>query len=85
MCVVYVKAYVVLILIVSIQIDIYIIVMIEAIAIVELVASIVLLVDLNAKVVSRLHDFTSKFLKVLKSFRSLSTRLSLLTTTLQHI
>jgi len=84
-CVVYVKAYVVLILIVSIQIGIHITAMAEAAAIVGLVASIASLVDLSAKVVSRLHDFTSKSSEVPESFRSLSTRLPLLTATLQHI
>ena len=59
--------------------------MIEAIVVVELVVSIVSLVDLNVKVASRLCDFIFKFSNVLESFRSLLTRLSLLTTTLQHI
>ena len=59
--------------------------MAEAAAIVGLVASIASLVDLSAKVVSRLHDFTSKSSDVPQSFRSLATRLPLLTTTLQNI
>lgn len=59
--------------------------MTEAVAIIGLVASIVTLVDLSAKVVSRLHDFTSKSSEVPESFRSLSTRLPLLTATLQQI
>ncbi|KAL8784584.1 MAG: hypothetical protein Q9195_008985 [Heterodermia aff. obscurata] len=59
--------------------------MAEAAAIVGLVASIASLVDLSAKVVSRLRDFTSKSSDVPESFRSLSTRLPLLTTTLQNI
>ena len=59
--------------------------MAELAAIVGLVASIASLVDLSAKVVSRLYDFTSKTSEVPESFRSLSTRLPLLTATLQHI
>ncbi|MCJ1378443.1 hypothetical protein MMC17_001542 [Xylographa soralifera] len=59
--------------------------MAEAVAIVGLVASIASLVDLSAKVVSRLHHFTSKSSEVPESFRSLSTRLPLLTATLQYI
>lgn len=59
--------------------------MAEAAAIVGLVASIASLVDLSAKVVSRLHEFTSKSSDVPKSFRSLWVRLPLLTVTLQHI
>ena len=59
--------------------------MAEPAAIVGLVASIASLVDLSAKVVSRLHEFTSKFSDVPKSFRSLWVRLPLLTVTLQHI
>ncbi len=59
--------------------------MAEAAAIFGLVASIASLVDLSAKVVSRLHEFTSKSSDVPKSFRSLWVRLPLLTVTLQHI
>ncbi|KAL9630085.1 MAG: hypothetical protein Q9164_006593 [Protoblastenia rupestris] len=59
--------------------------MAEAAAVVGLVASIASLVDLSAKVASRLRDFTSKSSDVPESFRSLSTRLPLLTATLQHI
>ena len=59
--------------------------MAEAVAIVGLVASIASLIELSAKVLSRLHDFTSKSSEVPESFRSLSTRLPLLTATLQHI
>ena len=59
--------------------------MAEAAAVVGLVASIASLVDLSAKVISRLRDFTSKSSDVPESFRSLSTRLPLLTTTLQNI
>lgn len=59
--------------------------MTEAAAVVGLVASIASLVDLSAKIVSRLHEFTSKSSDVPESFRSLWTRLPLLTVTLQHI
>ena len=85
MCVVYVKAYVVLILFVGIQVRIHVTAMAEAAAVIGLVASIASLVELTAKVVSRLHEFTSKSSEVPESFRSLSTRLPLLTATLQHI
>ena len=81
----HVKAYVLLILIIGIQVSIRVTDMAEAVAIIGLVASIASLVDLSAKVVSRLHDFTSKSSEVPESFRSLSTRLPLLTATLQHI
>ena len=59
--------------------------MAEAAAVIGLVASIASLVDLTAKVVARLHDFNSKSSEVPESFRSLSTRLPLLTATLQHV
>ena len=59
--------------------------MAEAAAIVGLVASIASLVDLSGKVLSRLHEFNSKSSEVPESFLSLSTRLPLLTATLQHI
>ena len=59
--------------------------MAEAAAVIGLVASIASLAELTAKVVSRLHEFTSKSSEVPESFRSLSTRLPLLTATLQHI
>ena len=49
------------------------------------VASIASLIDLSAKVVSRLYDFTSKSSDVPESFRSLWIRLPLLTATLQHV
>ena len=57
----------------------------EAAAVIGLIASIATLVELTAKVVSRLYEFTSKSSEVPESFCSLSTRLPLLTTTLQHI
>ena len=59
--------------------------MAEAAALVGLVASIASLVDLSARVVSRLHEFTSKSSDIPESFRSLATRLPLLTTILQNI
>ena len=63
----------------------YVKAMAEAAAVIGLVASIASLVELTAKVVSRLHEFISKSSEVPESFRSLSTRLPLLTATLQHI
>ena len=59
--------------------------MAEAVAIVELVASIAGLVDLSIKVISRLRDFSSKASEIPESFRSLSTRLPLLTEAVQNI
>lgn len=59
--------------------------MAEAAAIIGLVASIASLVELSAKVVSRIHEFTSKTSEIPASFRSLSIRLPLLTITLQRI
>ena len=61
------------------QVNIHITNMAEAAAIIGLVASIASLVELSAKVVSRLYDFTSKTADIPESFRSLSTRLPLLT------
>ena len=81
----YVKAYIVFILIARIQVGIHITAMAEAAAVIGLVASIVSLVDVTAKVVSRLHEFTSKSSDVPDSFRSLWIRLPLLTATLQRI
>ena len=85
MFVVYVKSYVVFILLVGIQVGIHVTDMAEAAAVIGLVASIATLVELTAKVVSRLHEFSSKSSEVPESFRSLSTRLPLLMVTLQHI
>jgi hypothetical protein len=59
--------------------------MAEAAAIIGLVSSIVSLVELSTKVVSRLHEFISKASEIPESFRSLSIRLPLLTATLQRI
>ena len=70
---------------VGIQGNVHVTNMAEAAAIIGLVASIASLVDLGAKVVSRLHDFTSKSLEVPELLHSLSTRLPLLTATLRHI
>ena len=74
-----------LILVVGSQVGIHVTAMAEAVAIVGLVASIASLVELSAKIVSRLHDFNLKSSEVPDSFRPLSTRLPLLTITLQHI
>ena len=59
--------------------------MAEAVAVIGLVASIASLVELSAKILSRLYDFRSKSSEIPESFRSLSTRLPLLTVTLQLI
>ena len=59
--------------------------MAEAAAVIGLVASIASLIDLSAKVVSRLQEFTSKTSDIPESFRSLSIQLPLLTATLQQI
>lgn len=59
--------------------------MAEAAAILGLISSIASLVDLSAKVVSRLYEFADKTSDVPESFRALSTRLPLLTTTLPQI
>ena len=59
--------------------------MAEGIAIVGLVASIASLVDFSAKMISRLQEFTSKSADIPESFRSLWTRLPLLTVILQYI
>ena len=59
--------------------------MAEVVATVGLVASIASLVDLSAKVAARIYEFTSKTTEVPESFRSLLTRLPLLTATLQDI
>ena len=50
--------------------------MVEAAAVVGLVASIASLVDLGAKVGAHLHEFASQTSEVPDSFRALSTRLS---------
>ena len=71
--------------VIGIQVSIHVTDMAEAAAIIGLVASIASLVDLSSKVVSRLHEFTSKSLDIPESFRSLGIRLPLLTATLQHI
>ena len=84
-CVVHVKAYAVPILTIGIRVSICVADMAEAVAIIGLVASIASLVELTAKVVSRLHEITSKSSEVSEPFRSLSTRLPLLTATLRHI
>lgn len=80
-----IDANIVLVPIIGIQANTHITNMAGAVAIVGLVASTASLVELSAKVVSRLHEFTSKSSDVPKSFRSLWVRLPLLTVTLQHI
>jgi N-terminal domain on NACHT_NTPase and P-loop NTPases len=70
---------------VSAQVSVDVADMAEPFAIVSLVSSIASLIDLRAKVVSRLREFTSKTSDVPKSFRSLSIQLPLLTATLQRI
>lgn len=57
----------------------------EAATIIGLVASIASLVDLSAKVVSRLHDFTSETSDIPDSCHALLVRLPLLTATLQRV
>lgn len=59
--------------------------MAEAVAVIGLVAPIASLVELTAKIVFRLYEFTSKSSGVPESFRSLLTRMPLLTATLKHI
>jgi hypothetical protein len=59
--------------------------MAEAAAIIGLVSSIASLVEISAKVVSRLREFASKTSEIPESFRSLLIRLPLLTATLQRI
>ena len=59
--------------------------MADPITVVGLISSIASLVDISAKVVSRLQEFTSKCSDIPKSFRALPIRLHLLTATLQSI
>lgn len=59
--------------------------MAEAAAVIALVSSIASLVDLSAKVVSRVHEFAFKTSDIPESFRSLSTRLPLLKASLERI
>jgi hypothetical protein len=59
--------------------------MAEAAAVIGLVSSIASLVDLSAKVVSRVHEFAFKISDIPESFRSLSTRLPLLKASLERI
>lgn len=74
-----------LIHIIDIQVSSHATSMAEAAAIIGLVASIASLVDVSAKVISRLHEFASKSSDIPESFRSLRIRLPLLTVTLQQI
>lgn len=85
MCVVPHAANINLVLVTNRKVSVSVIDMAEAVAIVELVSSIASLVELSAKVVSRLHEFISQNSDLPEPFRSLSTRLPLLTLTLQHI
>ena len=85
MCIVLTYVTVVFVPFLGTQANIHITIMAEAAAVVGFVASIASLIDLSAKVVSRLHEFTSKVSDVPRSFRSLRARLPLLTTTLQRI
>ena len=78
MCYVRQIIYVVLILFVDIHISIHVTTMAEAAVVIGLVASIASLVELTAKVFSRLYESTFKSSKIPESFRSLSTRLPLL-------
>jgi hypothetical protein len=59
--------------------------MAEAAAVIGLVSSIASLVDLSAKIVSRVHEFAFKTSDIPESFRSLSTRLPLLKASLERI
>lgn len=59
--------------------------MVEAAAVVGLVASIASLIDLGVKVAARLREFTSQTSEVPESLRALSTRLPLLTSSLRAI
>lgn len=59
--------------------------MAEAVAAIGLVSSIASLIDISAKVVSRLHEFTSKTADTPESFLSLSSQLPLLTVSLERI
>ena len=72
-------------LVINFQAGINVADMAEAIAVVGLVASIASLVDLSAKVVTRLQEFTSKTADIPESFRSLWVRLPLLTASLRDI
>ena len=67
------------------QVSVNVAKMAEPAAIIGLAASIASLVELSAKVVSRLHEFTSKASNIPESFLSLSDRLPLLTATLQRL
>ncbi|KAL8763280.1 MAG: hypothetical protein Q9194_007384, partial [Teloschistes cf. exilis] len=83
--VVHIDTNIVLVSILGIEVSIQVAYMAEAAAAVGLVASIASLIDLSAKVISRIRDFTSKSSDVPETFRALFTRLPLLTATLHHI
>jgi hypothetical protein len=59
--------------------------MAEVAAALGIVSSIASLVDLSAKIVSHLHEFSSKTSDIPEAFRSLSTQLPLLPAALQRI
>ncbi|KAL8990337.1 MAG: hypothetical protein Q9169_008145, partial [Polycauliona sp. 2 TL-2023] len=59
--------------------------MAEVIATIAIVSSIASLIDISAKVVSRLHEFGSQTSEIPKSLRSLCVRLPLLSDTLRQI
>jgi len=59
--------------------------MAEAAAIIGLVSSIASLIDLSAKLLSRLREFVSGASDIPESFRSLSAQLPLLAATIQGI
>ena len=59
--------------------------MAEVAASIGLIASIASIIDLSAKVISRLQDFSSEISAAPESFRSLWNRLPLLTATLQNV
>jgi N-terminal domain on NACHT_NTPase and P-loop NTPases/NB-ARC domain len=84
-CPLHVEVNVLLVRIVGRRVNVNVADMAEAAAIVGLVASIASLVELSAKVVSLLHEFTSKATEIPESLRSLLIRLLLLTATLQCI
>jgi hypothetical protein len=57
----------------------------KAAAVIGLVFFIASLVDLNIKVVSRVHEFAFKISDIPETFRALSTRLPLLKASLERI
>ncbi|KAI4086953.1 MAG: hypothetical protein L6R37_008370, partial [Teloschistes peruensis] len=82
---VHIDTNILLVSILGIHVSIQVAYMAEVAAAVGLVASIASLIDLSAKIISRIRDFTSKSSDVPETFRALSTRLPLLTATLHQI